>query len=209
MKIIIENVIFPYEIGCRLLKLKYKKCPYWNLKKDWNNTKPFSFEEICKIKNIEHRRIAILYLGIERLIKEVKPTLVDKKVISKSTTWVSEDGDLIEREYKDTYELYKVDSSYFNKDISESYIKMNDCHFVKCKDTSTDREYLIWVDVPSNFTAIEAIAWTIQTNLPEGNIESIIRQGDCILLKAKNINKKSYIRHLTGKEYKKLLILES
>jgi hypothetical protein len=58
-------------------------------------------------------------------------------------------------------------------------------------------------------TAIDAIAWTIQTNLKEGGIEKIIRQGDCILLKKNKSSQICDIRHLTGNEYRSLLVLES
>ena len=93
---------------------------------------------------------------------------------------------------------------------------------------STDREYLIWVDLQSVYrtnnedrwsfnenkhkiNAIQCIAWTIQTDIAEGNIEKIIRQGDCILIKPKDITTKGKVhtRHLTEKEYKELLVAES
>jgi hypothetical protein len=57
--------------------------------------------------------------------------------------------------------------------------------------------------------AIDAIAWTIQTNLKEGDIEKIIRQGDCILLKKKKGTETNVVRHLTSDEYRSLLVLES
>ena len=95
-------------------------------------------------------------------------------------------------------------------------------YYVKCKDTSTDREYLIWVDVENSrtlnytdikkenkFSVIDCIAWTFQTDVPEGGIEKIIRQGDCILIKKKEGVKNGRVRHLTGKEYLTLLELES
>jgi hypothetical protein len=44
------------------------------------------------------------------------------------------------------------------------------------------------------------------------NIEKIIRQGDCILIKPKNIElvtDNSPVRHLTEEEYKYLLVAES
>jgi hypothetical protein len=99
---------------------------------------------------------------------------------------------------------------------------------VKCKDTSTDREYFIWVDAQSvyrtnnpkqwlssssNFSKeinpIQAIAWTIQTDIKEGGIEKIVRQGDCVLIKKKKNSERGSVRHLTEKEYLKLLVAES
>ena len=62
-------------------------------------------------------------------------------------------------------------------------------------------------DKPLN--AIQAIAWTIQTNIPEGGIEKIVRQGDCILIKPNTTERFRGERHLTEKEYKELLVAES
>ena len=108
--------------------------------------------------------------------------------------------------------------------------KLNDVHYVKCKDTSTDRDYLIWVDAQSVYqvnndrkwlssdedygvqiNAIQAIAWTIQTNVAKDNIEKIVRQGDCIMIKKKFPNEAigDTLRHLTEVEYLELLVAES
>ena len=130
------------------------------------------------------------------------------------------------KNFKDTYELYEVSGEYFNEGMKNSWQKMENSYFVKCKDTSTDRDYLIWVDLRSvgmtngqdswNFkvgevNAIQAIAWTIQTTVKEGNIEKMIRQGDCVLIKP--IDAKDEMlptpRHLTEKEYLTLLVAES
>jgi hypothetical protein len=96
---------------------------------------------------------------------------------------------------------------------------------VKLKDTSTDRNYFIWVEPQSVYNtnnenrwgydikkinAIQCIAWTIQTNVPQGSIEKIIRQGDCILIKPNGkYEPLDSARHLTEKEYKELLVAES
>jgi hypothetical protein len=99
---------------------------------------------------------------------------------------------------------------------------------VQFKDTSTDREYMLWVDVKSVYrtnnkdgshdfifsvdkvNAIDCIAWSIQTDISKGNIEKIVRQGDCIMIKPINFKKGRVIkRHLTSKEYIKLLVAES
>jgi hypothetical protein len=42
-----------------------------------------------------------------------------------------------------------------------------------------------------------------------GNIETIVRQGDCILVKPTNDERLDLPRHLSGKEYLELLELES
>ena len=233
MKIVIENHTFPYDTGCRLLKLKYENCPFPELNDIWNDIKPMSFTEIAELSNVEHRRIGVLCLGLERLAEEVKPKLLDRQVIKKTTMWVMPDGTMKEHKFDDVYELFEVDGEYFNKGQVNSWEKAQNCHFVKCKDTSTDRHYFIWVDLQSVYStnfqrdgytsyssggidddkkkkinAIHCIAWTIQTNIAYGNIKQIVRQGDCIMIKPKD-RRVDKTRHLTEGEYRTLLVAES
>ncbi len=230
MNIVIENRKFSYDVGVRLLKLKYDECPFEQLEDIWEDIVPMTFKEIAKLENVEERRVGIFCLGIEKLIKEVEPTLINKTTISKETTWVGEGGELSNIAFDDTYELYGV-SNELLFGSGWNFRRNDSSHYVKCKDTSTDREYLLWVDLNSvyrtNFpddrwgfkpeneieelvNAIQAIAWTIQTDIPEGNIKKIIRQGDCILIKPKGTyDKLSTPRHLTEKEYRKLIVAES
>ena len=224
MKIIIDNTEFDYNTGCRLFKTKYAECPNDSLADIWNDIIPYTFKEIAQsFQNIEQRRVAINCLGMERLLSEINPISVDKQTLHKRTTWVSENGELIVKEFNDTYELFKVSKEDLFDGVSQNW-GMQDAYYVKCKDTSTDREYLIWVEPRSVFntnntpkdwysesklTAIQAVAWTIQTNVKKGNIEKIIRQGDCILIKPKDKEFVSYTRHLTEEEYRNLLVAES
>lgn len=230
MKIVVENVMFPYDLGCRLLKLKNGNvCPFPQIEDIWNDVQPLSFKEIAKLENLEQRRVGIVCLGLEKLIKEVNPKLLDKQTIKKTTTWINKKGELENKTFDDTYELYEVKGSYFSEGL-EKYQRMEDSYFVKCKDTSTDREYLLWVDLRNVYTtnkpkddtygynfevgkvnAIQCIAWTIQTNIAKGNIEKILRQGDCILIKPKNksVAVLEEPRHLTEKEYRNLIVAES
>jgi len=224
MQIIINNMKFPYDLGCRLLKLKHQTCPFEQLADIWDDIVPLSFKEIAQLPNLEQRRVGVLCLGLERLINEVKPKLISKETLKKSTMWVNENGELVEKKFNDTYELYEVSGEYFNKGLT-GWQKMDNSYFVKCKDTSTDRTYLLWVEPNSVYrtnnergwdfeinkvNAIQAIAWTIQTNVPQGNIKKIVRQGDCILIKPKGkYEPLSSPRHLTEKEYTKLLVAES
>jgi hypothetical protein len=234
MKIIIDNLTFDYDLACRMLKAKHDTAPFPELEEIWDDIKPITFVEIAKdIKNLEQRRVAINCLGIEQLVKEVSPVLVDTKTLNKKTTWVNPDGSLVEHKFKDTYKLWKVDGNVFMQNAESpgwrTGREFDDVYYVECKDTSTDRTYLIWVDKRSVFntnnpgragwfsnddnfkiTALQAIAWTITTNLREGDIEKIVRQGDCILLKKNDgavMQKEA--RHLTEREYKTLLALES
>jgi hypothetical protein len=233
MKILINNVSFDYNTGCRLLKLKYEECPTTiDLQDIWEDIVPMTFNEIATtLKNIEQRRVAIQCLGLERLTKEVKPVLINTKSIKKTTAWVNPNGELVTKKFTDTYELYKVKGEMINQGIEGNrWNKLNDVHFVKCKDTSTDRDYFIWVDAQSVYqvnndrkwlssdedygvqiNAIQAIAWTIQTNVAKDNIEKIVRQGDCIMIKMKFPTEAigDTLRHLTEVEYLELLVAES
>lgn len=229
-KMVISNITFPYDEGCRLLKLKYNECPFKELEDIWEDIIPYTFVEIAKdFKNIEQRRVAIGCLGLERLVKEIEPELVSSKKLKKQTTWVNKDGELVKKKFDDTYELYRVSGETWGGKSSTNR-SLQPVYFVKCKDTSTDREYMIWVDAlkvyQTNDTremgwysnnedygvkidAVQAIAWTIQTDVEEGGIEKIVRQGDCVLIKKKPKAKLGNVRHLTSEEYKTLLVLES
>jgi hypothetical protein len=228
-KIIIENVEFDLEKGKRLLKLKYSDCQFPQLESEWESIEPFTFEEIAEFENLEERRVGILCLGIERLVEQVNPTLLNSETITKTNTYIDENGELVTKTFEDTYELYEVAGENLSKNL-DNWRKVQDCHFIKCKDVSTEREYLIWVDIDSVYRtnkgdrewfnmerdknkvkAIQAIAWTIQTNIEKGNIEKIVRQGDCILIKPTNSEFPTLDtpRHLTEEEYRKLMVAES
>jgi hypothetical protein len=233
MQIVIDNTNFTYDIGCRVLKLKYETAPFSSLEDIWEDIVPITFKEIAtEISNIEQRRIAINYLGLERLQKEVEPTLVQEKELEKETMWVNQKGELVMRKFTDVYKLYKVDGTKWGNGVSGWGGRMyDDVFYVKCKDTSTDREYFIWIDpvsvaitnnngmvnsrrldiveIQNHINPIQCIAWTIQTNVKEGDIDYIVRQGDCILIKTKPNYKKGEIRHLTEREYCELLRFES
>lgn len=221
MKIVVSNVEFPFDTGCRILKMKHRECPMEEIEDFWEDIKPMSFKEIAKLSNLEQRRIGILHLGIDKIVSEVKPKLLSEKTLKKTTTWIDEKGKLVQHKFSDTYKLFEVDGKYFNEGLGS---RMDNCYYISCKDTSTDREYLIWVDLRSvwqtnggkgNFdvskiSAIQCIAWTIQTDVPVGSIDKIIRQGDCILIKPKGKYKGlGTARHLTEEEYKTLLVAES
>jgi hypothetical protein len=225
-KIIIDNVEFDFDNGCRLLKLKNgDDCPFPQLEDFWGDVEPLTFKEIAQFENLEKRRIGINHLGLERLIESVKPTLVDTKTLKKTTSWVNENGEFVTFDFDDTYELYKVSKDYFNEGLNDWGGMRDDVYYVKCKDTSTDREYLIWVDITNvlrtngkptwnykdeDLCAIESIAWTIQVDVKEGDIESILRQGDCILVKPKEgAEILNQARHLKKEEYLNLLVAES
>ena len=232
MKIVVENLKMGFDLGCRMLKLKYgDKCPMEQLEDFWDGIEPMTFTEIAKLENIEQRRVGITCMGIDRLMTEVEPTLLDSRTISKQTTWVNADGELETIDFEDTYEYFKVDEKHLNTGKENRWEKIEDTFFVKCKDTSTDRVYMIWVNPrevfntnllqpltwesprysePTDVNAIQCIAWTIQTTIPQGEIEKIIRQGDCIMVKPNaGYTTLDTPRHLTENEYLELIVAES
>ncbi len=226
MKIVINNVAFDYNIGCKLLKSKYKDVPFGNLGDIWEDIVPITFKEIAtQINNLEQRRVAIGCIGLEEIAREVNPTLIGSETISKQTTWVTPEGDLIQHKFEDTYSLYKVEGKQWSAGTDREW-GANSVYFLKFKDTSTDREYMLWVDADSvartnnkerwfssdmrdKITPIQAIAWSFQTRVPKGAIEKIVRQGDCIVIKKKGKAENGEIRHLTEEEYRELLVAES
>lgn len=225
--IVIDEVPFDYNFGLKVLKLKYRgKCPHPRFEDGWDKIRKPSFNDILtKTTNLESRRVALSHYGIENLVKKIKAKLISKETIKKKTTWINEKGVLEEKMYDDTYELYRAESNQFGKarsigrwdgdrplSLTNRYV-----YFVKFKCTSTNRVYILWVDKEEveeingqKFTAIGAIAWTIRTNIRYGNIEEIIRQGDCILIKPKKGTGEGYReRSIAADEYIKLLKAES
>lgn len=200
MQIMIDNALFDYNTGCRVLKSKHRDCPFDELKEFWDSIEPLEFKEVAALTNMEARRVALLYLGIESILEQANAKILVADTIAKTTQWVAEDGSLVTHNFDDRYELWTVSNDVLlgSRNTGWSY-------FVRMKDTSTDRQYLIWIDyqdvirnsIPefkatwdtmnngdydSRVGPIACIAWTIQTNVPVGKIKSIIRQGDCILV---------------------------
>lgn len=238
MKIIIQNQEFNYDLGCALLKAKYKDTPFNGLEDIWDDIVPATFKQIiadATISNVEQRRVALNCIGTENFLKEVNAELLTTDSINKTTTWINSDGVLETKEFVDTYELNKVPASSWISGVdSERRTGEVDLYFVRLKDTSTDREYILWIEPRSvasindqwiawndsfdglvrdrKISAIDCIAWTIQTTVPSGMIREIIRQGDCILVKpTKDYNhvEDPVWRSITGKEYRQYLLAES
>jgi hypothetical protein len=218
MDIIIDNVKFPLSIGKSVLKNKYTQCPFPEFSEEWDSIIPQTFSQIASEKlSMEQRRIAISHLGIERLVDEVDPTLVSSETLHKTVQWIDEKNQSYIHNYEDTYSLFAIDVEKINPD-ARRFRSEGKVHYIEMKDTSTNRRYLIWVDIDSvkhtndskEVNPIACIAWTIMTNVPEGGIDKIVRQGDCVLVKAlPDVEPTKKLRHLTEKEYRTLLVAES
>lgn len=228
MHVVIDNVTFDFNTGCKVLKSKHRECPFPEIVDFWDDITPLDFKQVAAIENLEARRVALLYLGIESILEQANATLVKSETLNKTTTWVSDDGSLVEHKFDDTYELWAVDRAELLGQEPPSWQSTRDmAHFIRMKDTSTDRQYLIWVDMNSvastnarswgdvidnSISPIAAIAWTIQTTVPSGQIKRIIRQGDCILIEpTSDYDTQTFqpTRHLTEVEYRNFLVLES
>jgi hypothetical protein len=229
MQIVIDNATFDFNTGCKVLKSKHRECPFPELNEFWDDIVPLEFKEVAAIENLESRRVALLYLDIQSVLEQADAKLVKSETLQKTTTWVADDGSLIEHKFDDTYELWQVSRETLTGQRSRWGGGPEMEHFIRMKDTSTDRKYLIWVnlqgvintnmilhdvrqdnEISYDVSPIAAIAWTIQTTVPAGCIKRIIRQGDCILIEPKpNTELMIVPRHLTESEYRQYLILES
>ena len=108
MKIIIDNVPFEFDLACKVLKLKGGDSPFEELNSFWNEIVPIDFAEISLLPNLEQRRIAIKYLGIDDIVSQVNPQLISEETISKETTWINEAGVDETIKFDDTYRLFSV-----------------------------------------------------------------------------------------------------
>ena len=241
MKIIIDNLAFPYESGLRILKAKYADCPMRELERIWDSIPELSFAYIIReFRDVERRRVAYAYLGLERMLQQLEPVSISRETVGKTTRWVEADGSFTERLYEDTYELFRVgwrqlyDGIDTQKASGVPHSRFQDRYFVKCSDTSTGKGYALWVDIrdvyrtnnkglagdpaeeisperlETTVNPIQAIAWTIMTDLAPQDILAILRQGDCVLFRKRPRCKRLPMeRHLTEWEYRTLLREES
>jgi hypothetical protein len=240
--VFINGMNFNGETGMRLLKLQHTTCPYPEWQEAWDSVEPLRFRDITRLfKDHDRRRMAIRSLGIDRLIPDIETTLVKAETMEKITSWVDTDGNTHTRHFTGTYSLHRVRWDTLFSDAGDTRIDKtrphhpcsSDLYFVKFRDTTTDREYINWVNLRDvHFTnhpditrdmvsalsqariekmssPINAIAWTIETTLAKGSIEAIIRQGNCILVRPVNEPVIVAPRRLTGEEYRTLLRVES
>lgn len=233
-KIMIDNSRFEFGLGLKILKAKWKTCEAFEkagyiskealklIKSEWDDAPNVTVLEALSIPNMEARRVCFRYVGIDTIFKELDPQLVDNQVIKKATK-VNEKGEL--ESFEDTYQLYKVMGQKLREGTTDTMRQIADFYILRCYCTSTGREYLIYIrdiwnrqlrwgasneaGVGEKPDAIEAVAWTIQVEVPEDQIEKIVRQGDCIMVKPKDGYKKCALRHISKKEYLEKVVAES
>lgn len=228
---------WPLNMAMRLWKTQYREDhPAWvkatikheimNPLRDyvlpmWDDIRPISVEEAFNEKNIERRRVFFDKIGVERLFKEMKPTLLDKQTLKKERTrWNAKNEPRISK-YDDTYELYKLDSKKLFPDQNDN--RTQDVYAVRVSCPSTDREY--WIYVPEeaalgtagngrsnasaerNADAIRAIAWTIMIDVT--NPKKMYRQGDIIVTEMSEDSKPCTPVHCTKDQYLSLMVSET
>lgn len=172
----------------------------------WNSVEPMTAKEaIRNYPNMEHRMIALRWIGAEGLIEDLDAEILDTQTVHKEQeeTVFLGDGDpspenakdpsLWEKrmkEYDDTYTLYRIDSDEIvgdAEDNSRRRIELDWVYVCGMKDASTDREYYIFIDpevVQENEDAIEAIASTLRVVDGEGQLSDPLTKDDYFKLQS-------------------------
>jgi hypothetical protein len=186
----------------------------------WEEIIPVTVQEALSQANAEDRRNYFDAIGVEKLFKQLNPTLRDKQVIKKKRTRWDDNNDSFEYEFEDVYELYEMPADkLFDKD---RWGRMRDpVYAVRCWCTTTNREYWLYVPMEAatgvrwlssqediKYDAIRAIAWTIRIDIE--NPERIYRQGDIIVVKrGEQSSIKSMDYHLGKEQYLSLMYSET
>lgn len=176
----------------------------------WDSIEDITAADAFALKHIEIRRLYFKAIGVAEMFSELEPELVDKKLLDKiGVSWDEKDNS-VSSPIADMYELYKIEGSKLFPEESHSWRQQNaTVYAVRCWCSTTLREY--WIYVPRHIgekrDALEAIGWTVQLNITDPVY--IHRQGDVIIAKASPSSRECTPYHLTGAEYKSLLISAS
>lgn len=158
-------------------------------KEVFDSVKPLTPKQIFKnyANNAEKRMVALSVCDPQDILANVDAELVDSQTVSKKQ-WKTvlknksldvhnkktyenlkpNDIEEVFHEYEDTYELYKIKPETIGINVADRINniinfdeknQIDDVYFVKCKDTSTDRIYYLYVR--PNTDAISAIASTM------------------------------------------------
>lgn len=191
---------------------------HWNVPKDirvllannWDDIEPLTVEEAFAEENLERRRIFFDHIGPGNIVKQANAIEVDKQTIPKKhTRWDENDEEYI-HEFEDTYTLLKMRANdLFTGTDEQDSVSDDWIYTVRCKCSTTDREYFIYVD-PNNYDgndAIAAIASTFFINV--NNPKAIYRQGDVLLVEPNGEPQYGRYRPLSKDEYLNLIVSET
>ena len=202
--IIINNEEFDFDLGVKLVKLKYgEELPpgLESLDHMWADIVPATFADIGSIANIEQRRAAFDCMGIEKMLEQTEPTEIGKETLTKEVKWVN--GITGKRETKtieDTYTLYRIDSEKLYKDLQGLVNNMRgaqapDSYILEFKDTSTDRRYLLWIDPIGVFITNTQSNW-LSSNMPREEFEKHLNPISAIAWSMMTDVPKGYIKRI-------------
>lgn len=191
------------------------------VKEMWENITPVTVQEALAISNTEIRRTYFTCISVNKLFKELNPTLRDKQVIKKKRTRWDDKNTQYEYEFEDIYELYEIEGEKLFGPASSRWNKPDPVFAVRCWCTTTNREYWLYVTAESatgqrwlqldrkgeKYDAISAIAWTIMIDIT--NPERIYRQGDIIVVKESDKSVTTTPYHLTKDQYLSLMYSET
>lgn len=181
---------------------------------EWDNIIALTVKEAFLEENQEKRRALFSCLGPSRIFKEVTPKLLDRTVLSiQNKIWDQEGKESVEV-IDDVYELYEIEQSKLVP-TTTTWEANKKLRVVKCWCTTTGREYWIFVnhnDSIASHDAIKAIAWTFRVGIAKEDILEIYRQGDCLVIKAREGTEplKDYQWwHLDKETYQSKLVAQS
>ena len=192
----------------------------------WDSIVPITIQEAFSERNAERRRVYFDCIGVEKIFKNLNPKSLDKQVIKKKRHRWDEKNEPWTHEFEDEYELFSIDPKelYATSDLSDWQKQRQATKYVavRCKCTSTQREYWIYVpeeeaicngarvwddDKKKRYDAIKAIAWTIRIDIT--NPERVYRQGDIIVAMESGNSKKVTPYHLNKEQYLSLVYSET
>lgn len=160
----------------------------------WDEIVPLTVQEAFKEENQEMRRALFSYLGPARIFGEMKPQLIDREVLKiNNRTW-DEHNNPVDVPIEDVYELYQIEEAKLfppDRPFLSGSNRVNMIKVVRCWCTTTGREYWIFVEdqwwATNQITrAVQAVAWTFRVGINKPDIQEIYRQGDCLVIKAKD-----------------------
>jgi hypothetical protein len=157
------------------------------VKNEYNTLEPYTPKEVFQVFSNQEQKMCLLSIfAPEDIAKNLDSVVVDTQTITKKQvrTVIKDRNNQNDKsnlnllnldnvgletvEYDDTYELHKSDKSVLGT--------QNDVYFVKCKDTSTDRVYYLFVDPnAANDVRKDAIA-AIASTMRKDNGDPLTKQ---------------------------------
>lgn len=176
----------------------------------WSDIEPIITSEAFEQKNVEKRRLYFDVIGVNEVIKQADPEVIDmKEVVLNNKRW-DKDGRPYFQTGIDKYTLYRINgAALFGSTISEWQRKNSDVYAVKCSCTTTDRNYYLYVprEIGEKESALDAIAWTCRIGIT--NPKAIYRQGDIFVVAANHDSEVCEPYHLDYKTYSSLIQSQS